>query len=92
MKRVILCFVAFLLSGPMMQAQLPTGTILGVVKDPSGAVVPGAKITAVNTDTGQSRTVTTEADGAYPAGCDGGGQLFELPWKRPGFRRRCRAD
>jgi hypothetical protein len=65
MKRVILCLVAFLLSGPMMQAQLPTGTILGVAKDPSGAVVPGVTITAQNTDTGQSRASKTGGDGAY---------------------------
>jgi len=32
-------------------AQLPTGTILGVVKDPSGAVIPGANVTITNVDT-----------------------------------------
>ena len=65
MKRIVLCVVAFLLGGPMMLAQLPTGTILGVVKDSTGAVVPGAKITARDTDTGQTRTVMTGTDGAY---------------------------
>jgi Carboxypeptidase regulatory-like domain len=42
-----------------------TGTILGVVKDQSGGVVPDASVTIVNTDTSQSRTVTTGSDGAY---------------------------
>jgi len=46
-------------------AQLPTGTILGVVKDSSGAAVPGATVTIRNTETGQSRMVTTGDDGAY---------------------------
>ena len=64
MKRIIACFVALLLGGSMMQAQ-STGTILGVVKDSSGAVVPGAKVTARETDTGATRTVTTGNDGAY---------------------------
>jgi hypothetical protein len=67
LKRVILCLIglaAFLLSMPMMQAQ-STGTIIGVVKDSSGAVVPGAKITARETDTGANRTVTTGNDGAF---------------------------
>jgi len=32
-------------------AQLPTATILGVVKDTSGAVVPGASLTMTNVDT-----------------------------------------
>jgi hypothetical protein len=48
-------------------AQVPTGTILGVLKDSSGAVVPGAMITITNTDTGLVRTVPTGDDGAYRA-------------------------
>ena len=67
-KRVILCLIgvaALLLSGPIMLAQLSTGTILGVVKDSSGAVVAGASVTALETDTGQSRTSVTERDGSY---------------------------
>ena len=67
LKCVVLCLIglaAFLLSMPMMQAQ-STGTIIGVVKDSSGAVVPGAKITAREPDTGVTRTVTTGNDGAF---------------------------
>ena len=67
-KRVILCLIgvaALLLSGPIMLAQLSAGTILGVVKDSSGAVVAGASVTALETDTGQSRTSVTERDGSY---------------------------
>ena len=37
-------------------AQLPTGTILGVVKDSSGAVIPGASVTITNIDTSLTRT------------------------------------
>jgi len=37
----------------------------GVVKDPSGAVVPGATVTFRNEDSGQSRTTTTDARGVY---------------------------
>src|SRR3990167_11060770 len=46
-------------------AQLPTATILGVVKDSSGAVVPEAKMTARSTETGQTRTTVSGGDGAY---------------------------
>src|ERR1700722_6910128 len=46
-------------------AQLPTATILGTVKDASGAVVPGANVTARNIDTGSTRAVPTEGDGSY---------------------------
>ena len=46
-------------------AQLPTATILGVVKDASGAVVPGASLTARSTETGQTRTAVSAGDGSY---------------------------
>ncbi len=42
-----------------------TGTILGVVKDASGAVVPDATVTITSVETDQTRTVTTGQDGAY---------------------------
>ena len=46
-------------------AQLPTATILGVVKDSSGAVVPGSTLTARNVETGQTRTAVSAGDGSY---------------------------
>src|SRR5499433_2067152 len=46
-------------------AQLPTGTILGVVKDSSGAVIPGANVTITNIDTSLSRTGASTEDGFY---------------------------
>lgn len=42
-----------------------TGTILGVVKDQSGAILPGATVTATAVDTGIARTTTTGARGNY---------------------------
>ena len=46
-------------------AQLPTATILGVVKDASGAIVPGASLTARNTETGQTRTAASGGGGSH---------------------------
>ena len=40
-----------------------TGSISGVVHDASGAVVPGAEVDALNTETGLKRTATTDARG-----------------------------
>jgi hypothetical protein len=42
-----------------------SGTVTGAVTDPSGAVVPGAKLTITNDNTGQSVTATTNASGIY---------------------------
>ncbi len=41
------------------------GSIAGDVRDESSAVVPGAKVTVTNNDTGIARSVTTDAEGRY---------------------------
>lgn len=42
-----------------------TSQISGTVRDASGLAVPGADVTATQTDTGLTRTATTAADGTY---------------------------
>ena len=42
-----------------------TSTILGTVADPQGAVMPGAKITLTNVDTGVQRKATADGSGDY---------------------------
>ena len=46
-------------------AQLLYGGLVGTVTDANGAVVPGAKVTIVNTDTNLTRETTTDPQGAY---------------------------
>lgn len=48
-------------------AQVTTGTILGVVKDASGAVVPGAKVRVVNEDTNIGVNVLVNNNGDFVA-------------------------
>ena len=57
-------FISLILSGPLY-AQVTTGTILGVVQDASGAVIPGVSVTVKNLDTGITRTATTDEGGRY---------------------------
>jgi Carboxypeptidase regulatory-like domain/TonB-dependent Receptor Plug Domain len=47
--------------------QSDVGTIVGFVKDQSGAVVPNATVTIRNEGTGELHTVTTDAAGHYTA-------------------------
>ena len=51
------CFTSF--------AQSTQGSILGVVKDTNGALVPGATVTLTNVDEGVVRTIKTNAAGNY---------------------------
>ena len=63
------CVAAVLVAGLAMclpaAAQTFRGTILGIVTDPSGAVIAGATVTAKNTATGLLRTTQTSSDGSY---------------------------
>src|SRR5215510_10566843 len=46
-------------------AQIPSGSITGVVRDPSGAAVPGARVRVVNLATNLARAGTTSGQGDY---------------------------
>jgi len=48
-----------------LSAQVNTASILGRVSDSTGAVIPNAKVTARNLDTGLERTISTDDAGAY---------------------------
>ena len=67
LKFINLCMIFMLLScgSELCLAQLDRGTISGVVTDPSGSAIAGARVTVTNTAMGtQNSTVTTGA-GAY---------------------------
>ena len=56
--------LAFLLVPSLVLAQ-GLGTVVGTVTDPSGGVVPNAKVTLVNEGTAASRDTVTDAQGYY---------------------------
>src|SRR5262245_58150559 len=47
------------------RAQVDTGTIVGTVRDTSGAVVPGATIVATEKTTNASTRIVTDSLGSY---------------------------
>ena len=47
------------------RAQTTTGSILGDITDPSGAVLPGVTVRVTSTTTGATRETVTNATGAY---------------------------
>ena len=50
---------------PALQAQNTEATVLGTVKDPSGAAVAGATVQLTNQGTNSQRTATTDENGDY---------------------------
>src|SRR5262245_46928109 len=49
------------------QAQTVTGTIVGIVMDPTNGLVSQARVTIAEENTGRQRTLLTDADGGYVA-------------------------
>ncbi len=60
----ILSLLLLFLAGSA-SAQVSTASINGVIRDPAGAVIPGATIVLRNVDTSVERTSTTNEAGAY---------------------------
>ena len=60
-----LLFLNFLIVAPLAEAQVTTATLTGIVRDPSGAVMPNVKVTVTNVETNISREVQTNDTGAY---------------------------
>ena len=57
-------WMSVLIAAPA-SAQVDTGTILGTVKDQSGAVLPGATVTITHEGQGVTLTTVTRADGTF---------------------------
>src|SRR5262249_8042070 len=56
---------ALALATPVFGQQAATATIEGVVTDPQNAIIPGAKVTVKNVDTGLTRDGATDDSGIY---------------------------
>ena len=55
----------FLIASPAAHAQSVYAVVHGTVTDASGAVVPGATVTALNTSTSSKTVVTSDSNGYY---------------------------
>jgi Carboxypeptidase regulatory-like domain/TonB dependent receptor len=66
---VVLAVVLILTSiGMFAQTTVSTGSIVGTVTDPTGALVNGAKIVITNTATGQTLDLSSNSAGAFNSG------------------------
>jgi hypothetical protein len=66
MKRILSGLFVLLFAACMTAAaQTTTGAVRGTITDPSGAIVPGAKVTVTNVATGVKTSDTTNQAGEY---------------------------
>ena len=63
--RILLCLASILSTASPLLAQPGRGGLSGSITDPSGAIVPGAKVTLLNRATGLTQHTVTTASGLY---------------------------
>jgi Carboxypeptidase regulatory-like domain len=86
-----LAAVLFAAPVPGLAQASATGTLVGIVVDPSGAVLPGVMVVAKGSDTGLTQQTVTNAAGEWripslPVGS------YEITFELTGFRRLVRSE
>ncbi len=84
--RLCACFFLLLVFSLPLTAQSITGSITGIVTDPSGSVIPNASVVVVNTETNIRTTVASDASGNYTATLLPRG-LYRMEVSATGFKR-----
>ena len=84
-SRYILIAAVMLAINIVLHAQSTTGSIYGMVADPSGASIPNCTVTAKNVQTGVAQTVITNSSGAYTFQTIDPGD-YQVSTTAPGFK------
>jgi len=87
--RMVLVYIALVVSSLAAWGQAGLGTIVGQVADPSGAAIEGASITATNTATGGQTKAISKASGHYEL-LDLQPGSYTLEAEAPGFKKLIR--
>ena len=77
-SKVFVLLAILALCGLSVFGQGPTGSLTGTVKDPTGAVVPGAAVTVKNNETGQEFTAKTNDEGVFSVPALGSGMYTAI--------------
>ena len=84
-------YIVLVLSPSLLFAQSSAGTIVGSIKDSSGAVVPHATVTITNLQTNRQESVTADVEGRYASLPLPPGE-YRVEAELQGFRRAARAN
>jgi Carboxypeptidase regulatory-like domain/TonB dependent receptor len=82
----VVCLVLFLTVSNWLGGQAINSTLQGRVSDTTGAVIPGATVTALNAGTGLKRSVVVSAEGEYQIGGLPSGD-YTVEVEKPGFQK-----
>jgi hypothetical protein len=89
-KNAICAILTALLAACTLFGQAESGTIVGLVTDQAGAVVPGATVTLTNEGTQFTRVASTNANGQYTANSFPTGRVT-VTVEHPGFQKLVRS-
>ena len=84
-RQLASALLAAVISGAPVWAQSSQVQLTGIVRDATGASVPGVTVTATNRATNATRTATTAPDGTYTLAVEPGS--YNVTVFLPGFRR-----
>lgn len=84
MTRFVMVVLLVCCAGACFAQSTNSGDIRGTVTDPSGAVIPGVTVTALNVQTGVARSFVTNGDGLYDTSSIVTGD-YKLTFRRSGF-------
>lgn len=87
-KQLWAAAIVIAISAEPLWAQATLGNLTGQVSDPTGAAVPGAKITATNVSTAVSSSTVSTATGSYSLPLYPG--VYQLSVQAEGFKRYVR--
>src|SRR6185312_603260 len=86
LRHILLVLLVASLAAPLYAQSMGTGTITGIVTDPSGATVAGASVTTLHLATRKSRTAKSDAHGSYSFTNMPIGQ-YTITVDNPGFKK-----
>jgi hypothetical protein len=84
-KNFVVAISALMMLVSVGVAQTSKGILAGVVRDSSGASIPGATVTLVNESNGETRTLKSESTGSYRADAISPG-LYRVHVELTGFQ------
>ncbi len=90
MKTLVAIAMGVVLLAPLSARAQDLANILGTVTDSTGAVVPDAQVTVLNSERGFTRTVTSNADGDFSVSRVPIGS-YTISAEKPGFEKLVRS-